>query len=314
MLREYLLHCQMETRGHWKRRFVLDNRSSEPKNLFQQTTTLPCDDYHQVKMRSPANLNRYYSGHSVPDLDIVSQRLMTVQDDRDPKPFVDLARPLTESPKTPPYPNPLNPLEYWRVWSQVKAQQLHLMDRCSDYRSLIADFEYWRTEAEFLASEAVHSEERRLQIRDIDYWRIESLYWFNAWMRKDMFAQRRDIDDPVYWRCEAAFWTQTIAFTREDIVDAKYWQTENDHYNLQFDSLAVDTTSPSQLTTSNTTSTAPSSRPPTKAPSPAEAMQPMTLGTQQRRSSRLRARTQRADNATLNEDESLSKRRKRKVR
>ncbi len=70
--------------------------------------------------------------------------------------------------------------------------------RYSDHRSLIADFEYWRTEAEFLASRAVHSEERRLQIRDVDYWRIESLYWFNAWMRKKMFARRRDINDLVY--------------------------------------------------------------------------------------------------------------------
>ncbi len=115
--------------------------------------------------------------------------------------------------------------------------------RYSDHRSLITDF--WRTEAEFLASRAVHSEERRLQIRDVDYWRIESLYWFNAWMRKDMFARRRDINDLVYWKCEAAFWTQTTTFTREDIVSAKYWQTETDYYNLRLNSLAADTTSPS---------------------------------------------------------------------
>jgi len=244
---------------------------------------------------------------------------MAFNNDRIPKPFVDQARPLTESPKTPPYPNPLDPLEYWRVWSQVKAQQLHLLDRCSDHRSLIADFEYWRTEAEFLASRAVHCEERRLQIRDVDYWRIESLYWFNAWMRKDMFARRRDINDLVYWRCEAAFWTQTTNFTREDIVNAEYWQTETDYYNLRLNSLAADTTSPSQLTTSskmNKTSTAPSSRPPTRAPSPVEATQPLNLSMQQRRSSRLRrrmARTQRAENAKFNEDKTLSKRRKRKV-
>ncbi len=269
-----------------------------------------------IKMRSPANLNSDYSGHSVPDLNIVSQRLMAVKDDRDPKRFVDLVPPLTESPETPPYPNPLDPVEYWRVWSQVKAQQLHLMDRFSDHRSLIADFEYWRTEAEFLASRAIHSEKRRLQIRDVDYWRIESLYWFNAWMRKDIIAQRRDIDDVIYWRCEATFWTQTVAFTREAIVDAKYWQTETNHYNLQLDN-TVDATSPSQLTTSsivNITSTAPSSRPTTRAPSSVEAMQPLNQSTQQRRSSRLRARTQRAINAKLNEDKSLSKRRKRRVR
>jgi len=165
----------------------------------------------------------------------------------------------------------------------------------------------------------VHSEERRLQIRDVDYWRIESLYWFNAWMRKDMFARRRDINDLVYWKCEAAFWTQTTTFTREDIVNAKYWQTETDYYNLRLNSLAADTKSPSQLTRSskmNKTFTAPSSRPPTRAPSPVGAVQPLHLSMQQRRSSRLRrrmARTQRAENAKLNEDKTLSKRRKRKV-
>jgi len=292
-------------------------RAESPRHRFCANSTL---NYQPVKMRSPASLSCSYFEHSVPDLDIVSQRLIAFNNDRNPKRFVDLARPLTESPKTPPYSNSLDPLEYWRVWSQVKAQQLHLVDRCSDHRSLIADFTYWRTEAEFLASRAVHNEERRLQIRDADYWRIESLYWFNAWMRKDIFARRRGINDLVYWRCEAAFWTQTTIFTRGDIVDAKYWQTENDHYNLRLNSLAADTTSSSQLTTFSkltTTSITPSSRPPTRAPSPVEAMQPLNLSIQQRRSSRLRrrmVRTQRAENANLNEDKSLSKRRKKKVR
>lgn len=271
-------------------------------------------------MRSPTSLSCSYLGHSVPNLDIVSQRLEAFNNDRSPKLSVDLARPLTESPKTPPYPNPLDPLEYWRVWSQVKAQQLHLVDRCNDHRSLITDFEYWRTEAEFLAANAVHSEEERLQIRDVDYWRIESLYWFNAWMGKEMFARRRDINNPVYWRCEAAFWTQTIPCTRENIVDIKYWRTENDCYNLRLNRLAADTTSPSQLTISskvNTTSTAPSSEPPTRALSPVEATQPLNLAMQHRRSSRLRrqvARTQAAVSAKPNKDQSLSRRRNRNAR
>ncbi len=271
-------------------------------------------------MRSPASLSCSYLGHSVPDLDIVSQRLIVFNNNRDPKYFVDLAQSLIESPRTPPYPNSLNSLEYWRVWSQAKAQQLDLVDRCNNYRSLIADFEYWRTEAEFLASRAVHSEKRRLQIRDVDYWRIELLYWFNAWMGKNMLARRRDINDLVYWRCEAAFWTQTTSFTREDIVDVKYWQTENDCYNLHLNSLAADTTLFSQLTTFskvNTTSTASFSGLPTKAPSPVEATQPLNLGMQYRRSSRLRrrmARTQRAESARVNENQFMSRRRNRKIR
>ena len=169
----------------------------------------------------------------------------------------------------------------------------------------------------------MQGEERRQQIRDVDYWRIESLHWYNAWIKKDESARRWDIDNLAYWRCEAAFWTQIIASPREDIADARYWETEHDHYNLQLASLAADTTSPSQLTASsevNTclhTSTAPSSKPPTRASSPVKAMLPRNQTTLQRRSSRLRrqsARAQHADCGKSPEDKCSRKRRKRQIK
>ena len=190
-------------------------------------------------MRSPVSLSCPLE-HPAPDLDAVSQKLLDNDEILHLKCLDAGSQSSAESPKTPPYPNPLDPVEYWRVWSQFKAQKLRSVDTTCNHRALIADYEYWRTESEFLAFKITNSEKRRQQIQDTDYWKIESRHWHTAWRTKNDEAHRRDINSLAYWRCEAAFWNRTLASFREEVDDANYWKTEHDHYASKLNSLVAD--------------------------------------------------------------------------
>jgi len=111
---------------------------------------LSCYSIIIIKIRSPASLSCFYFEHSISDLDIVSQRFIVFNNNRISKSFVDQIRLLIELFKILLYSNFLDFFEYWQVWLQIKTQQFYLLNRCSNYRSLIADFEYWKTETKFL--------------------------------------------------------------------------------------------------------------------------------------------------------------------
>jgi len=286
---------------------------------FLQISILLFDNYYQIKMRFSASLSCFYFEHSISDLDIVFQKLIVFNNNRISKFFVDQTRFLIELFKILLYSNFLDFFEYWRIWLQIKAQQLYFLNRYSNYRSLIADFEYWKTETKFLIFRAIYCKKQQLQIRDVDYWRIELLYWFNAWIKKNILARQQNINNLVYWKYKIVFWIQTTIFTRENIVNAEYWQTEIDYYNLQLNSLAVDTILLLQLTIFskiNKTSIASFSRLFTRALFSIEVMQFLNLSIQQQQNSRLCCRitrTQQAENTKFNENKILFKRRKKKL-
>lgn len=80
----------------------------------------------------------------VPNLQAVSAKLLEHPTPRD---FAS-TNPLAASPftQTPPFPNPLDPLEYWRTWALTKLSRLKILNGDQDYRYSITDPHYWKIE------------------------------------------------------------------------------------------------------------------------------------------------------------------------
>ncbi|KAK2800133.1 hypothetical protein FQN50_008228 [Emmonsiellopsis sp. PD_5] len=143
---------------------------------------------------------------------------------------------------TPIFPNPMIPLQYWRMWAKFKREQYISMISLNsgtleidDRRSLIDDAHYWRCEAMFWLSKSQPEESKRREIPDPNYWRCEAEFWKNAWISKQENADRFDIQHLEYWKCECAFWRSSIPelcdTDRYEIDNPKYWERENMHYN-----------------------------------------------------------------------------------
>ncbi len=126
----------------------------------------------------------------------------------------------SNSSKTPPYANPLHPLEYWRVNAGLAAEVLQYSGYKKNARATIEVAIYWKKEAEFFALKVP-------QYHD---------YEKNA---------STTISDAIYWKQKAEFLASKAAESlgrdpselRLEIKDPEYWHQENVHYNDLLDAL-----------------------------------------------------------------------------
>ena len=94
----------------------------------------------------------------------------------------DVEESKTSSSKTSLFPDPFNPLEYWREHSRIKLQELRYKNPATSYREFLRDWIYWKTEAEHwekkylsaIKAEPVERKKARYEITDRDYWKCEN--------------------------------------------------------------------------------------------------------------------------------------------
>lgn len=152
----------------------------------------------------------------------------------------------TPSNLTPPYPDPMNPVEFFRTLSLSKEAQLrYILDPGASHRDAINHAEYWRCEAKFWATQLGAKETDREKIEDAEYWRCEASFWETAWKSKQGRVDRFQILDTSYWKSEAYYWKSKLWTDRDhchrtslsEISDKRYWERENEHYNIILDLL-----------------------------------------------------------------------------
>lgn len=156
-------------------------------------------------------------------------------------------RSMTPQPETPPFPDPLDPISYFRNYSQWKNRRVREIEPDVDHRLAITDPHYWKCEAFFLSSLLGNQPDLRNGIRDADYWKCEALFWESRCNSGAGPASRTNIASSDYWRCEADFmgaeWERQYAqppdVIRIHIQDKEYWECENALYNDIMDSEAT---------------------------------------------------------------------------
>ena len=135
-------------------------------------------------------------------------------------------------PRTPPFADPLHPVEYFRSLCEIRLQILWHDRHRIEYRESINDWVYWSIEVEFLSQDVPCYEQKREQISDSRYWKCEAKYWRKLHQGK-VQGDRFDIPDYKYWRIELELLRQlpeTRAKERRKIPSEIYWQIELWHY------------------------------------------------------------------------------------
>ncbi len=115
----------------------------------------------------------------------------------------------SNSSKTPPYANPLDPLEYWRVNAGLAAEVLQYSGYKKNARATIGVAIYWKKEAEFFALKVpqYHDYEKNTSTTTSDaiYWKQEAEFFASKAaesLGRDPSVLRLEIEDPEYWHQE----------------------------------------------------------------------------------------------------------------
>lgn len=139
-----------------------------------------------------------------PDLDYVSAKLENCPQPRayDSIPIMSASPP---SFRTPLYPDPMNPVQFFRVWALEKGRSVHLRDPSVDHRQTIEEPSYWKCEADFFT----RIYKKRLGgAFSAQYWRPKAAFYASL--------------------CETEF---PDVEARQDIDEKEYWELENQHFD-----------------------------------------------------------------------------------
>ena len=167
------------------------------------------------------------------DLEFIWAKLQANPTPRDYSSISDTTSPSSASgPRTPPFTDPLHPLEYFRSLCEIRLQTLWHDRPCIEHRQSINNWVYWSIEVRFLSHAVPHYEQKREQIPDTYYWKCEAKHWKKLHQEK-VQGDRFDIPDCKYWKIELELLRQlpeTRVTERRKISNENYWQIELWHY------------------------------------------------------------------------------------
>lgn len=174
------------------------------------------------------------------DLDYVSKRLCEPVAPRN-----DIVIPATpephSGPPTPPPPNALHPLEYYRAESELRLAVLnHGRLTQSDPCATIEDPRYYIIQTEFFSQNVVDYEDRRQKIEDSYYWRCEANH-YRSQGGSGASIDRFLIFDCVYWKIELEYMVPKSRLPEhQKIAVVEYWQIRLRHFAKLSDARDLD--------------------------------------------------------------------------